>query len=257
MKISYRTHPILESLNKKELDAIRTFECDRIMVNAQQAFIRQKFKAISLGINNQIYHLSDSFIDAYEKAADKLFEAKLFEDVEDDNICFITNKEVTLMNIRRQDNEKQILLSCGMFSKSGAVCAIGDMLISYKTGKWQQADNFIGFLSDNEANAFGHLFNCMLITLFIKYADIETKLLLPGNKESGIKCNYKNDTRSKITFMDSKWFTTLVKSDAFKVRGHFRLQPKKKQGLWTKELIWINEFAKEGYTAPARKLSII
>jgi len=54
--------------------------------------------------------------------------------------------------------------------------------------------------------------------------------------------------------LDSKWFTTLVKSDAFHVRGHFRLQPKKKDGEWTKELIWINDFQKEGYTAPARRL---
>lgn len=255
MKISYRTHPILESLDKKELANIRIFDCDKVAANLQQDFIRKKFKQVSLGINNQIYHLSDSFLEAYEKAGDKLFEAKLFDDVEDDNICFITNRDVTLMNIRRIDSEKQILLSSCMFTKSGAACAIGDMLVSYKTGKWQQAENFLGFLSSNEGNAFGHLFNCMLITLFIKYADVETKLLLPGRKDEGITCNYKNDTRTKITFLDSKWFTTLVKSDAFKVRGHFRLQPKKKDGEWTKELIWINEFEKSGYTAPARKLS--
>lgn len=51
--------------------------------------------------------------------------------------------------------------------------------------------------------------------------------------------------------MDSKWFTNLVKSDGFKVRGHFRFQPKKKDGVWTKELIWINEFEKSGYNREA------
>jgi hypothetical protein len=29
----------------------------------------------------------------------------------------------------------------------------------------------------------------------------------------------------------------------------------KKNGEWTKELIWISEFEKTGYTAPARKIA--
>ena len=59
----------------------------------------------------------------------------------------------------------------------------------------------------------------------------------------------------QIQILNSTWFTTLVKSDNFKVRGHFRLQPKKKGGEWTKEIIWVNEFVKSGYTAPAKKLT--
>jgi hypothetical protein len=36
------------------------------------------------------------------------------------------------------------------------------------------------------------------------------------------------------------------------VSGHFRLQPKKSNGEWTKELIWIDEFGKTGYTSNAK-----
>src|SRR5439155_24057442 len=90
---------------------------------------------------------------------------------------------------------------------------------------------------------------------FIKYADIEVKVLPPNKTVKDIKCKYVNDTSSNIQFLDSTWFTTLIKSDSFKVREHFRLQPKKKDGEWTKEIIWINEFEKTGYTSPAKKLS--
>jgi hypothetical protein len=91
------------------------------------------------------------------------------------------------------------------------------------------------------------------ISLFKKYADVETKHLLPGQRSKEILCKYINQTKLPITFLDSKWFTTLVKSDGFKVRGHFRLQPCG-ENMKDRKLIWINDFEKSGYTAPARKL---
>lgn len=88
---------------------------------------------------------------------------------------------------------------------------------------------------------------------FLKYVPIETKILGPKKKDKLFGCKYLNETNSEIEIIDSTWFTNLIKSDAFKVRGHFRLQPKKKEGEWTKELIWINEFEKSGYTRKAKK----
>jgi hypothetical protein len=87
--------------------------------------------------------------------------------------------------------------------------------------------------------------------LFTKYAKTETKQLLPKSKSKDFNCKYVNDTCSHIKILDSTWFTNLIKSDAFKVRGHLRLQPKKINGEWTKEFVWIKEFQKEGYTRKA------
>lgn len=95
-----------------------------------------------------------------------------------------------------------------------------------------------------------------VVELFKRYADIETTTL-PANKIiKDFDCKYENSTNRDIKILDSKWFTSLVKSDAFKVRGHFRLQPHKVGGEWTKKLIWINDFEKSGYTAPAQKLNV-
>jgi hypothetical protein len=99
--------------------------------------------------------------------------------------------------------------------------------------------------------------SCIVIELFIQYAEIQTKNLKPNRQIwEGINCIYNNKTNHDITVIDSTWFTTLIKSDAFKVRGHFRLQPCG-EGMKDRKLIWINEFQKEGYTREAKKLQAV
>lgn len=43
---------------------------------------------------------------------------------------------------------------------------------------------------------------------------------------------------------DSKWYTEICNDESFQVSGHFRLQP---YGDGSKQLIWINEYTKNGY----------
>lgn len=96
----------------------------------------------------------------------------------------------------------------------------------------------------------------LLYHLFKKYAKIETKII---NKKSRIKHpdgeKDINETDFDLNYVDCTWFTNIFRSEGFKVRGHFRLQPKKNEaGEWTKELIYINEFQKHGYTRKAKML---
>lgn len=140
---------------------------------------------------------------------------------------------------------------------------IGDIEYYYDidrddNGKYRSA-GFSGYVSESLKRDLnfrchtieGFILDYILMVLFIKYAKVEIKYLPAGQKVKGIDCKYVNDTKEDIRLLDSTWFTTLVKSDAFKVRGHFRLQPKKKDGEWTKELIWISDFEKHGYTRKA------
>lgn len=93
------------------------------------------------------------------------------------------------------------------------------------------------------------------IEVFLQFADVETKLLKSGHEiREGVMCKYKSNLDFPITVVDATWFTTLVHSDAFKVRGHFRLQPYGPENS-KRKLIWINEFQKDGYTREAKKLS--
>lgn len=89
---------------------------------------------------------------------------------------------------------------------------------------------------------------------FLKYCDTEVKVIVPKEKHRNAQgVRYLNETKQKIEILDSTWFTTLVRSDAFKVRGHLRLQPRKVNGEWTKRWIWISDFEKHGYTRKAKK----
>jgi hypothetical protein len=106
---------------------------------------------------------------------------------------------------------------------------------------------------DLQMSIFQNYFVVALVfNLFKKYAEVETKLLQPKEKSRVFNCKYYNDSDYQIQIMDSIWFTTLVKSDSFKVRGHFRFQACG-QAFKDKKLIWIKDFKKEGYTRKARK----
>jgi hypothetical protein len=92
--------------------------------------------------------------------------------------------------------------------------------------------------------------------LFLKFCPIEIKNLQSGKRLKEISCKYANDTKSNIQMIDSTWFTTLVKSYAFKVSGHFRLQASGENHSQRK-LVWISDFQKKGYTRKAKKLTNI
>lgn len=89
---------------------------------------------------------------------------------------------------------------------------------------------------------------------FIKHVELETKVIQPQKKDWHIGTKYVNETKSKIEVLDSSWFTTIVRSEGFNVRGHFRFQPCGK-GLTDRKLIWISDFEKEGYTRKAKILN--
>src|SRR5688572_16516550 len=80
--------------------------------------------------------------------------------------------------------------------------------------------------------------------LFINFAEVETKVMKPNAQiwdDRMVNAIYNNKTRNNITVIDSTWYTNLVSSGAFNVRGHFRLQPCG-EGRSKRKLTWINEF---------------
>lgn len=96
------------------------------------------------------------------------------------------------------------------------------------------------------------LSTCCAVEVFKKYAPVETKNC-PSKKTTKFDTfAYKNDTNFDITYLDCKWFTNLIQSNEFKVRGHFRLQPYGTKRT-ERKLIWIADFKKHGYTSRAKK----
>lgn len=283
MKISRRNHPILECIEKKSFGKFYVYpENERINSNIKiidgskknfeeqaKIFFKEDFK---------INYLSDSFIQSYKKAQEFLFKSTTFSDIPSGSFCLLIGLGFDLcMRIENNIEKKHIEVMSFGVKKSD----IKDESVQYEClqlgatdffydeipGSLIKTTAFEGYYSDmyrmlktidKENNLDGitdFLIQNLIILLFLKYAKIETKILEPNKKcEGEIGVYYKNETDLKINHIDSKWFTTLVQSEGFNVRGHFRLQPKKKDGKWTREIIWINPFHKDGYTAPARKI---
>jgi hypothetical protein len=254
MKISYRTHPALKFLDEGlssmtvGLDDKEHFElrCKNFS-NVSECFEENKDE-----FKKNVSFISKPFYEAVTLAFEKMLSPELSEGgvanapsgtliagyhtiyytfANNQFVCFGFHADMLVFLIRGGDNQHISFFSEGYYKVLYGEHYEYKLVIPYIIRK-------------------------LIVTLnFIKYAEVQTKHVVAGQKVKGVACKYVNDTKIGITFLDSKWFTTLVKSDAFKVRGHFRLQPKKKDGEWTKELIWINEFQKEGYTAPAKMLN--
>ena len=90
---------------------------------------------------------------------------------------------------------------------------------------------------------------------------IPTDKLVMRHKDSKklYHTRYQNKTRLYINIIDSDHFKEVisVKGDAFKVSGHWRLQPYGPKADPSYKLIWINDYEKTGYRRRLTKRGII
>ena len=257
MRISYRTHPPLEALEKglpipslmigkEDWGAFGEIEYDYI----------SKFNQHKKAFSSHIFKMSGTFETAMNLAHEKL--SPLFEEEMSQPLdlagTLITTKYILMYKGRLANMGKDMSMLLYLFSKDGTALAyVNDMPGEHLNFFAKDPPPMLESSWDPlmfTARFFGYI---VYLAIFRKYAEIETKTFVGGEKTVYHGDKTFNDTKVPITFLDSKWFTNLVKSDAFKVRGHFRLQPCG-AGLKDKKLIWIDDFVKSGYTAPARKL---
>lgn len=271
MKISYRNYPILKKLHEGKLGLIPFYEADKNFIESGfLPYFGNTWEHFNTKFKKSINIITDPFQDAELKARPKLLD--LIEDIlgndsGDLNVSgtFIIGGIVFMIHFEVKKNTEDNEMIFYGFTKEGI--PIIYYINSYKLEIWRNAwissvlrddVNKMPFTSKEDKEysyIYSRVIRVLSLAMFKKYAEVETKYL-PANKViKDVNCKYVNDTKLGINVLDSKWFTNLVKSEGFNVRGHFRLQPKKKAGVWIKELIWISEFQKTGYTAKARILS--
>lgn len=263
MKINYETYPVLEDLLNESIDSSSLIEDDKVSFSEYADYFNKSWKSHQKDFKENIFFVSETFIDACMKASDKLFKI-----MDDDAIelkfseTYFYWKYIFCAHVEKIG--KGLLFDFYWFEKKGGLLLFQTtetfdikskliLLFDQEFSIWRSRHLQFNSDVDYKKAAYTSLFLAIYINLFKKYASVETKILQPNQKiklDNGIK--HKNETKLPITYLDSKWFTNLVKSDAFKVRGHFRLQPKIMNGEWTKELIWISDFMKKGYTSHAK-----
>ena len=263
MKISYRNQAVLKMLNSGILGPIAIHSQDKYELTdellSEFGKIWQEYSKL---FNENVRVLSTPFAKAVTQSADKLASGDLLKEVflqntsgtliiNDRTICYsFENIDGNLSNLTyfyfQKNSSDASELRCFMrINLHNEKSSANTQTYISKSGIYKESPK----LSIE-------IYTKLLVSTlnFINYADIEVKLLPANKKVKDFNCKYVNDTSSNIQYLNSTWFTTLIKSDSFKVRGHFRLQPKKKDGELTKELIWIKEYEKKGYVSKAKKL---
>jgi len=263
MKISYRTHPMLRVLNQKEF---------RYMVTMTNGLDDSDFHKDAWDIFNRereyfksrIIHIKETFIDAVFKSIEKLNKDELRDELGEIYGTIFFRNATICYHFNRTSSEKTIFMFNAYEDNDGSfIKDTLDFVIDTKTSfvylniMYREDNN--GEYKDSKKALYEDHKELVLFTgfveyihLFLKYAPIETKLVGANKRVKDFNTKYVNDTDLDVTILDSTWFTTLVKSEGFKVRGHFRLQPYG-AGMKEKRLIWIKDFDKHGYTRIAKK----
>lgn len=265
MVFSHRNNPILSCIEKNSLGNMPVLNSDYEFFQKYTDNFTNNWKYYNGNyFNTDINVVSQTFYDATVKASPKLMDlykdimTKDEEDFDINGTYFIGNMVFQLHYETRQGSD-EIEAALYVFHKDGMPIAVYEENYGKNVNNIWISNHFLD--KDNVERTeqgvrewiYVKVSKVIMIYLFKKYANVETKII-PGESKIGKTKADKiiNDFKLKINYLDSKWFTNIVKSDGFKVSGHFRLQPKKVDGNWTKEIIWIDDFEKTGYTSKAK-----
>lgn len=253
MNINYKTHPVLKKIEKGYLSPMTIFQKD--IGDLSFSIIEDSFPLWANEFKDVTY-VSDSFIKASSKASKQLL--LLHDDIVENDISHIHIKGTFLMgnqvfcvshNWGKQKKETFFLWLTPNGQPLGFRLSQNGHVILW-------VSNVVGLQDHEKSEYVKHIWvNTIAVSMFKSYAQVETKYVKRNTRITNKTESYFNDTNFDITYLTSKWFTNLVRSEGFKVSGHFRLQPKKVNGEWTKELIWIEPYEKHGYTSRAQILN--
>lgn len=286
MKISYRNYPALQIYDKrrcrafaKESDyadilvwALR--EKDEATIKTAQSVAEGIKEEIASGdiaeyfSDKPIYYISPTFLAAVMHAIPQmnqlLVSYDVMKDIHEDCVMILpTSNNKTILEFSTSSDGTH------RFTRSESGCLSefyiydiekgGDDRAGFKMSCWlTMADN------GNMAQAsIEYLSAWYIFLLFKKYANVETYLIEAGQKQfmevdfSPIDCKTpehkaKNEAGIDVIVLDSLWYTTICREEGFMVSGHFRLQPKKINGKWTREIIYIAAYEKHGYHRQAK-----
>lgn len=260
MKINYKQMPFLAAIESGTLlnpdYPIRNYvEDDYAPVLIKTwLLLNEAMKRAYKAIQKNVVVVSDSYMDALARSrnafntlVEKDFSA-VSKEIYDCSGCYVFpdagQKDVRLAYIYHSTPELQL-----------AIGIVDNDTIAYAyvsaEGKFQK---FVTKrdIADGGQDAIERYFiqNFVYLRLMEKYAKVETRVIPSGAK---VRLNPRyleqttNTSKLNVKYRDSRWFTEIIRNEGFTVSGHFRLQPKKVNGEWTRELIYINEFQKHGY----------
>lgn len=216
-----------------------------------------QWRKISDKVGDNIYYITNTYIDAMrrsKKAFEKIDLKEIFNGKDKYYGCITSKASEKGHTFLYGISDENHFWFFDFYNQDALVASMavnGDMVLSYCT----KGEELKCGLNDNYY-LLDILSTIKLFIMMEKYAKVETKISKALSQQKDEQLGViSNSTKCDIKIRDSKWFTTICRDEGFMVRGHFRLQPKKINGEWTKELIYINEFEKHGYHRQAEILN--
>ena len=269
MKINIEKYNILkilkygiDFLNEDNSFQIKCVEKNADIIKKNRLYYNKEFDTIvkTISKKNCIECISTNFFNAFDgnfKVSDKLW--KLRNEVESKKgILMIPGSISFFYNIINDKTKENVISKIFTFNNDIFVSYLGLSFdyISVGNNDLMAYDGECTFYSSEKDPDYNISYPAQIVIsflLFKKYAEIEYKFI-DGIKNKKSYINGEkiiNNTELPMEFIDSSWFTTLIKTGGFKVSGHFRLQNFGK-GLINKKLIYINDFEKTGYLRKAK-----
>lgn len=98
------------------------------------------------------------------------------------------------------------------------------------------------------------LLTALQAIIFMKTAEVYSKEYIPDSTPTFKR--HKNYKPLNYTLIDTTWDMDIDVNNPFPVRGHFKMQPYKKEGEWDRKLIYIESYMKSGYHRKATKTRV-
>lgn len=207
--------------------------------------------------NKKIQYVTQPFHEAYRKAHKKLKEVVLKTPFDDSGTLIFqwpNHIQTLFYRIKSSGNGSMEDLNCFMvmFTKTPKNDSYGlDLCISLSKDEKRFMDIVWKGFVDEGRDMSWWIADLMLFKTFLKYAEVETKIVNAEKKEHHVGVKYVNETKKNIEILDSTYFTTISRTEGFGVSGHFRFQPCG-PGMKCRRFIWISDYEKKGYTKRAK-----
>lgn len=225
---------------------------------------RKNIFAVSTGINKLLTPNQEKITEAYWGDPNKIMFSGAYINTKNGTpfvvlFKFVPGKGV---NLNTGLEEDCLDYSFAFVEGNNIVTAVGAIRIFYNGNMNFSLNSGIATIKGKAndlvmQNCRNTMFYLMGVSIFLKYADVEV-INVYGNQRKVLPDKsdvIENKSGVRVQFIDSRWIREIIRTEGFKVRGHFRLQPiKDEEGEWTRKLIYINEFEKHGYHRRALKM---
>jgi len=258
MKISYNSS-CLKFLEQEVIDfGIPDYERPLTELDKRQLAedINRTWPKRAEAFNSKVRYLSRSFYEAYHHAKPKLAALWAQEDMSEAGTLIFVDRSgswtTTIFYAIASNHSSQELEYVIYYFTKYTKLEYPNLDACLMQGNNKKLELVAKFFTNKGFGEKYFMSELIGILLFIKHAEVETKIIEGNRRGYQAAVKYVNETKGPVEVIDSTWFTNIVRTEGFHVRGFFRLQPVG-PGRSERKLTWINDFEKHGYSRKAKK----